>query len=398
MSHIVVTHCIANAGAVALIGRKALPQLKDTLLQMIIDHIGVDISYTYNRSRGHITFENGSKIICFSWADKAYKKVRSYALSCVAIEELTENSDLEFYKEIKMRCGRIPHIKENLIINATNPDSPIHPAYKYFIESDGQYPTRHVYYSLTEQNPFLPKTYIEGLKDTLSPKEAMRMLQGRWIELTTDVIYSNYEHSRNYVDEVYKIRKGFPIDIMFDFNIGIGKPMSAAIGQYIGGVFHLAKSWAVDGVRTQEIVSEILQDDIIINNKMALFRAYGDATGSHRDTRSKLDDWKIIDNGFRSAVNRYERKVPKANPPIRERHNTMNALFLNANNAVRFYVYKDAVDADEGFRLTALKKGSNYIEDDSFRHQHVTTAIGYWCTYITREQKKSMMVGSGSRY
>ena len=54
MAHLVVTHCLANSGAVALIGRKAMPQLKDTLLQMILDHIGVDVEIKHNIDRGII--------------------------------------------------------------------------------------------------------------------------------------------------------------------------------------------------------------------------------------------------------------------------------------------------------------------------------------------------------
>jgi len=31
----------------------------------------------------------------------------------------------------------------------------------------------------------------------------------------------------------------------------------------------------------------------------------------------------------------------------------------------------------EGFSLTKLKDGAQYIEDDSKRYQHITTAAGY---------------------
>jgi len=62
----------------------------------------------------------------------------------------------------------------------------------------------------------------------------------------------------------------------------------------------------------------------------------------------------------------------------------MNSLFMNDLGEVRFYIYHDAAIADEGFRLTKLKKGSGLVEEDgpSAPYQHVTTAIGYWADYV----------------
>ena len=51
----------------------------------------------------------------------------SLELSFALIEELTENDNEEFngfYKEMRARVGRLPHIKENFICCATNPDAP----------------------------------------------------------------------------------------------------------------------------------------------------------------------------------------------------------------------------------------------------------------------------------
>ena len=53
-------------------------------------------------------------------------------------------------------------------------------------------------------------------------------------------------------------------------------------------------------------------------------------------------------------------------------------LFLNDNKKVGCLIYAGCEDIDKGFRLTKLKKNADYIEDDSFEFQHVTTAIGYY--------------------
>lgn len=389
MAHLAVTHCLQYPGACALIGRRAMPNLRDTLLRMITDHIGIDVEHTVNLSRGIVTFPNGSQIISFSWADKAYKKVRSYALSAAFIEELTENNDIEFYKEIRMRLNRLPHVPEKLLVTATNPDAPSHWAYEYFIEKPSD--TRHTYYSITSDNPFLDKNYISQLKETLSPREAQRMLYGEWLELTKDIIYYNYNTTINYYKDIeYKFDRRYPIDLFFDFNIGSGKPMSAGAGQFINGIFHAGREFIVEGARTLDICNEIADSGVLVDCDH--IRIFGDATGKSRDTRSKKSDYDIINDFFKNDF-KLEMQVPLANPPVRKRHNLMNAQFCDANNHHKFFVYKGCTMSDKGLRLTKLKEGGNYIEDDSDAWQHITTAMGYW---VVKTIRSLTMAKSGS--
>ena len=397
LAHLVVTHCLFNKGARVLVARRSMPDLKDTIWNEILDHIdGVLIEgkdYTYNRSRTSLKFANGSEIITRSWADGKIRKFRSLILSMAVIEELTESEDGEFYKEIKMRVGRIPNIKEKLVVCATNPDSPSHWAYKYFI--DNQNEKRHVYYSITDDNPFLPASYVEGIRETLSPREARRMLQGEWLELSQEVVYYNYTKENNYIDHEYTWSASHPRDIMFDFNIGAGKPMSAAVGQYIDSVFHVAKTYIIHGARTLDIMEEMFIDGFFDSSSM--YRVFGDAAGKHRDTRSIRSDYDIIEDYVKKLSIRYQMRVPKSNGAIRERHNKMNAVFKNDLKEVRFFVYKEAKPLDEGLRLTKLKKGANYIEDDSFEFQHVTTAVGYWVVYLLKMVSNNIQIHSQRR-
>lgn len=49
----------------------------------------------------------------------------------------------------------------------------------------------------------------------------------------------------------------------------------------------------------------------------------------------------------------------------------------------------------EGFRLTKLKEGADYIEDDANDYQHITTSVGYWVVYIhNSKQVKRSSVGA----
>ncbi len=397
MAHIIVTHCLMNAGARFLLGRLTMPDLKETILQTILDHIEEDlvegVDYKLNQTSGKITFlKNGSEIISRSWADKKFKKFRSLKLSGACIEELTENDEnyKGFYTELLTRLGRLPHVDENLVICATNPDAPSHWAYKHFIAT--KIPTRHVYYSVTEDNPFLKRSYIEQLKRDLDPKQARRLLYGEWIEITTEIVYHSYDHAHNFVDSDFEFNCRYPISLSFDFNIGVGKPMSAVASQYLGDVFHFAEDFVVEGADTEDLLEEIAARGLF--EQPAKFLIHGDASGKNRDTRSKKTDYKIIVD----FISKYRRKdgtrvefelhVPLANPPIRTRHNAMNGYMHNSEGLRRLFTYRKANTADEGFRLTKLKAGGQYIEDDSPHYQHVTTAAGYAVVAQTLNARK----------
>lgn len=382
-AHIGVRHCLENPGARLCITRKAMPDLKSTIFKEILEHIDKDFiegkHYTVNNTSASITWFNGSEIISRSWSDKKYKKLRSLKLSMVIVEELTENNeeDKEAFDNLKMRLRRIPTVKENILIAATNPDSPAHWAHKYFFESDS--PNRKVFKSITTDNPFLDPVYIEQLKQDLDPKMAKRMLYGEWIELDSDRVYHAYNPEKNFKNELYTINQQHPIILAFDFNIGQGKPMSSSASQYINGIHHFFDEVVIQGARTPQAAEEWIHKGIVKPGQRIIIR--GDASGEARDTRSIVSDYDILKRAFTNAGAIVEYQVPLANPPIRRRHNLMNAYCLNEQGHIRLYVYKNCKVTHDGMRLTALKKTGDYIEDDSKNYQHITTAMGYSVVY-----------------
>lgn len=394
MAHLAVTHCLMYERARVCLARKALPDLKDTIFKEILEHIEEDleegVDYIATPTRGYIKFlATGSEIISRSWADKKYKKGRSLKLSMLIFEELTENNeeDKQAFDTLKARLRRLPHVPENLLIAATNPDEPSHWVYKYFIQDKKPY--KKVFYSVTFDNPFLDPVYIKQLRESMTPDEEKRYIYGQWISIQGEGIYYNYSQERNYrSNEVYNFDLNYPIRICHDFNIGQGKPMSAVVTQCIDGVWHIKKTYLHEGFRTRQILEEIANDGVFENKASFIF--HGDQAGKHNDTRGNMSDWDIIED----FISNYRRKdgsyvsysidVPTANPPIKRRWKHVNTKFLNAVGEVKLFIYKEAPDADEGFRLTKLKKGSGLVEDDgpACPYQHCTTAIGYGIDYV----------------
>ena len=131
LAHLCVTHCLLYPGAFVGVGRRTWPALKETLWNVILEHLG-STTYKHNMTDPSITFPNKSKIMGFSWKDRNFKKFRSYEFSAFAVEELTDNDEDDFLREVKMRVGRLRHVREKWIAYATNPDEPDHEVAKYF--------------------------------------------------------------------------------------------------------------------------------------------------------------------------------------------------------------------------------------------------------------------------
>lgn len=401
MAHIIVVACLEYEGLECGIGRVTLPDVKSTLFKMILDHLadlreGTD--YWYSEPSGIIRFSNGSSIKCFSWKDKRYSKFRSYPFAIFVIEELTENLTNDAYEEIKMRVGRQTHIPFALLMCATNPDEPDHWAYEYFIANTTNNPNIKVYYSRSEDNKTLPKWYIPSLKKTMSPLMAKRMLEGQWIRIAAQAIYHAFDENVNVIDS-YEFKDTRALQLAFDFNIGKGKPMSCALSQEDeqGNEF-VFDEVILPGMRTKNVLEEIDARGWFDLAKEV--RIYGDRDGSSNDTRGTKTDYDIIVK-FIEGLDRPEGlsdfkkdeslflKIPKSNPPVRKRHNLVNAGFNNDLGESSIFIVKSCKKTIKGFKLTALVKGGKYIEDDSKDYQHVTTAFGYQIVQKRRRQQSA---------
>lgn len=370
----IVDHCKRFAGANFGIGRLSLPALKGTLCQKLREHLqGTGFDYKYDETKGSFKFCNGSKITPFSWADKRYEKFRSYELSGMAFEELSENhgGHRQAYYEAIARVGRLTQIPQSWVGCATNPDSPAHWAHDYFIMNQSD--RRKVYYSKTSDNPYLPASYVDRLLEIYDEKMARRLIGGEWIEIARDTVYYEYDRDRNFRPRKYTVDETHPVYMFFDFNIADGKPLSMGMHQFINNDYNVFAEVVVDGQRTRDCLEEAWQRGLLSHNTMYI--VHGDK--SKRSTLTEGTDYSIIENFLKEKRVRYQISIQRQNPEIRVRHNVVNGQIKNAKGASHLFVYEDAPTVDEGLRLTSLLKGSKYLEDDSLRSQHITTGLGY---------------------
>ena len=186
----ITTLCLQNYGIRCLIGRAVLTQLKLTTLNTLFDllsQMGLKSGehFTFNGQSNVLTFYNKSEIIfkdlAFNPSDPNYDSLGSLEISACFIDESSQITSLA-YNIVKSRIryklneyGFIPKI-----LMTCNPSNNWLKKDFYLPYVQNQLESNKVFIpSLPLDNPYLPASYIESLKE-LPPMQRKRLLEGDW--------------------------------------------------------------------------------------------------------------------------------------------------------------------------------------------------------------------------
>lgn len=372
-------------GVLAMVAANTYSQLIDSTLRPFYENLekwGIPVR-PGRLPRGHAAFSvevwigNGwRELICRSLDN--YENLSGVKLGWWWIDEAwqTERAaiDVVFARD---RDTRMP-INQGLI--TTTLDDPGSWMYGLFVDKydDGLMEVVYAPTHTNEQN--LPAGYIDGLRQSLDPKSFQRMVLAKWVSLAGGQIYYAFDRGIHVQAHADFHPENGPIMWAHDFNIGQGKPMSSVLCQ-------TRKAPSKWGWRRELVVfDEIVLESSDTQDAVREFKSrgwhlklpdrsrvviYGDASGHSHDTRSRTSDYQII-----RAAGFTAQRVPYSNPPIRDRHNAVNALLKNAQGDVRLHVHPRCKTVAKGLETVILKSGAQYLEKET-KEQHVTTALGY---------------------
>jgi Terminase large subunit, T4likevirus-type, N-terminal len=229
----------------------------------------------------------------------------------------------------------------------------------------------------------LPADYIDKQKLSMTKAMFERRVLSKWVSLAGGRVYYAFDRTEHITEEA-EFDPALPILWAHDFNIGQDKPMSSCLCQIkkAGGkpVLDVFDELILDSTDTNDAVDEFEARKWVDSPKSVVI--YGDASGKAKDTRSKTTDYGILrDRGYK------EQRVPAANPPIRTRHNIVNARLKNANGEIGMRLHPRVKALAKGFETVRIRKGAQYLEEET-REQHVTTAVGYLACVEFPEAKR----------
>ena len=246
--------------------------------------------------------------------------------------------------------------------------------YKQFVEQIREKPELAGMYGLIQASTYdnetnLPDDYIPSLLASYPPQLIDAYINGQFVNLKTGSIYVAYDRIKNSCTDT--IQPNETLFIGLDFNVG-----------KMAGITHVKRDGlprAVDeivgGYDTPDMIRRIKEKYWRFENgqftQTCAIRIYPDASGDSRKSvnASSTDIALLKQAGFQVVVGHI-------NPPVKDRINSMNGMFCNAQGERR-YLVNQVMCPTYSAALEQQPWAENGEPDKSTGHDHYNDAAGY---------------------
>lgn len=215
----------------------------------------------------------------------------------------------------------------------------------------------------TNSNPFLPDDYIDSLRESYPPQLINAYLEGQFVNLTSGAVYPDFSRTLNHASTV--IVPGEPLHIGLDFNVN----KMAAVGFVVRDDEPHAVAELVN-VRDTPTMAQILNERFLSAGHSVT--VYPDASGGNTTSKgASVSDLSILQSAGLQI------RAPSANPRVKDRVNSVNALILNEKGLRRLKVNVDACPTFTE-ALEQQPYDRNGEPDKTTGHDHTNDAAGYF--------------------
>jgi hypothetical protein len=217
----------------------------------------------------------------------------------------------------------------------------------------------------TEDNIFVSKDYVQDLKDSYDETLLKAYLEGEFVNLKQGSIYYAFNMEKHTISKKLPLDPTLPVNICVDFNVD---PMIWLIVQDRGKEnIRVLREVTTRNTNTWDqcgAIKELVPKnyDIVI---------YGDASGTHRDTRGTNTDYAIIEKEFRGYYRSIKYQVPGGNPAVLSRIKCVNNLMDKG-----FILIQDKCDL---VQCCYTPKGE--VDKTDLKRTHASEALGYYINY-----------------
>jgi len=237
----------------------------------------------------------------------------------------------------------------------------------------------HVLYrgSTRDNAEHLEEGYIPSLESSYDARLLDQYLDGEAVEMAAGLAYYAFGEE-NQGQTQYD--PDLPLWWALDFNVA---PLCTVIcqpqGQPPGASLHVIRELVQP---TSASTADVCQEFVsLYGNHPGEVRVYGDASGRAQDTRSKVDDWLLVQRILAPVFgDRFSLRVPQANPPVRARVARVNAICADGAGNSRLLLDPDLVPY-LARDLRRVQWAANGLDlDKRARHKsltHSSDALGY---------------------
>lgn len=308
--------------------------------------------YKLNKSDKEIHIEDYGKII-FRGMDNP-ETIVGYEVFYSIIDECDilnlDKMTIAYNKIMARNRQKCPNGTPNQIDVASTPEG-----FKWFYQryvKEFNKETDLLVKASTYDNKHLPENYISNLEQQYPPNLLKAYLMGEFVNLTSGVVYSYFDRYKHHTDR--EIQEGDVLHIGQDFNVG---GCCGRVHVIDSGIPKLVEEYSVND--TQSIIKHLQkrypEHKIII---------YPDASGDNNKTNASKTDIRLLKDAG------YKIDVPKKNPLVKNRINTVNNMFYQNKYLVNTH---NCPDSTEAFEQQAYDKngepekfdGANTVDDSN---------------------------------
>lgn len=293
------------------------------------------IRYKYNKSENIIytsssqvgdfilrTMDNPARIV-------GYETYRSH---CDELDTLSEDKAREAWGKIIARNRQRPEGIDKPFNRVSAYSTPEGFRFMYKTWGKNPKPSYEMVRASSYTNPFLPPDYLEALKDSYEPNVFEAYANGEFVNLTSGGVYVQFDRKLNHSDR--ELQDFETIHVGMDFNVG----RMCAVVNIIENGLPIAVDEITGAYDTPDMIRMIKQrywEETGHNqyNRTRQINVYPDSSGKNRKSvgASETDISLLRDEGF-GVFNH------AVNPAVKDRINSMNTMFCNANGERRYKV------------------------------------------------------------
>ncbi len=357
-----------NPGRTGLVGAPTYPMLRDSTLAALLETLrDNDIPYDLNKAENVLTMlDSGSRILLRSVDE--FERLRGTNLAWFGLDELTYTHEEAWLRlEGRLRDPKATRYGGFAVWTPKGYDW----VYRKFIKD----PTAG--YEAIQAKPFenryllehVPDFY-ERLRGSYDENFYRQEVLGDYLNVRGGLVYYAFDREKNV--RSIEADKACPVIWAVDFNVD---PMCSVVAQ-LGrdGEVKVLDEIVLRRATTEQACEEF---DKRFGAPESGLVVYGDASGASMQTTG-YSDYKVIRAYFAAHRAKADYRVPKANPPVRERVGMVNTKLCNAGGDVSLYVDPRCRELIDDFEQVSYHEESTQIDKEKDRKRtHLSDALGY---------------------
>jgi len=359
VSKAIILACM-NVGFVSALFEPTAPMLRDILQRTMNDLLDEwDIPFSFRASplpEYTLHFSEGNHTILLRTM-LTYQRLRGQNLCAVGFDEADTIPTYDAEQATIMALARLRSGNVQQLYAATTPEG-YGWAFNTFEKEAGE--DTGLIRARTADNPYLPEGFIDSLKANYPDNLIKAYLEGLFVNLSTGSVYSRFDRENHVIEPEDYSEEPFLL-MGIDFNID---NTNAVIGVRDGNKLVIIDE--ISGVHDTDALCKEAQR----RYPHRRIRAFPDASGGNRTTNAAKTDLAIMESyGFSNCSG-------KANPPIKDRVASVNALLCNSKGEIRLEIAPCCVKLIECLELQSYDEKTG-DPDKQNGYDHMNDALGY---------------------